>query len=122
MPVAKKSILIIIRHSPYGSSLARTAIDIALAAGAFEQTVALLFMGDGVLQLIPEQDGAALGTKTISRQIASLPLYDVGRVYAELESSRNYAIDLDSAPVAVIPMGRTDIHGLMCEFDHIMSL
>ena len=44
---ARKRALVIIRHSPYGSSLGRAALDTALAMAAFEQPVDILFMGDG---------------------------------------------------------------------------
>jgi tRNA 2-thiouridine synthesizing protein C len=58
-----KSILIVLRHSPYGSSLAKASLDVAFAHAAFEQSVDLLFLGDGVLQLLPEQDSQLLGMK-----------------------------------------------------------
>ena len=70
----------VVRHSPYGSSLARASLDVALAAAAFEQPVKLLFMGDGVLQLLPEQDSRAIGQKNIGRLLSSLPLYDIDMV------------------------------------------
>ncbi len=54
-------LLVAVRHAPYGGSLAKTAIDTALAAAAFEQDVSVLFLGAGVLNLVPGQDGHALG-------------------------------------------------------------
>jgi len=38
-----KRILIICRKAPYGNSLSREALDIALAASVFDQSLALLF-------------------------------------------------------------------------------
>ena len=73
----KKSLLVIVRHSPYGSSLARTSLEVALSSATFDQEVALLFMGDGVLHLLPEQDSSAIGVRNIAKLIASFPLYDV---------------------------------------------
>jgi tRNA 2-thiouridine synthesizing protein C len=51
-----KRLLVIMRHSPYGSSIARASIDTVLAMAVFEQPVSLLFAGDGALQLLPGQD------------------------------------------------------------------
>ena len=42
------SLLVIIRCPPYGSSLARASLEVALAAAAFDQKVSLLFLGDGL--------------------------------------------------------------------------
>ncbi|MDX1735029.1 MAG: sulfurtransferase complex subunit TusC, partial [Halioglobus sp.] len=84
--------LLVIRHSPYGGSLARSAVDTALAAAAFDQPVTLLFMGDGVLQLLPGQDSKAAGMKNIGRQLASLPLYDIDKVYLDSDAAARYRL------------------------------
>lgn len=117
-----RSIIVVVRNSPYGSSLARTALDIVLAAGAFEQSVSVLLYGDGVLQLNPQQRGDKLGTKTISKQLASLPFYDVEKVYAEANTLERYAIDLAEAPLPVEPVSPKQIQDLLARHDHVMSL
>lgn len=96
---ANKRLLFIMRHAPYGAGPARSGLDAALAAAAFEQPVDLLFMGDGVLQLLPGQDGAALGVKTRGKQLAALPLYDIERVYVDAQAAARYALDLEQAPL-----------------------
>jgi len=95
----KKSILIVLRHSPYGSSLAKASMDVALATAAFSQIVDLLFLGDGVLQLQPDQDSQRLGLKNIGRQLSSLPLYDINCVYVDAEAAARYNMDLSRAPI-----------------------
>ncbi len=117
----KKSLLVVVRHSPYGSSLARASVDVALAAAAFDQPVKLLFMGDGVLQLLPDQDSRAIGRKNIARLLASLPLYDIETVYAEAEAAARYSIDLATAPVAIQTLTGTQIHQLMASCDHLLG-
>ena len=74
--VEPKQLLVVVRHSPYGSSLARASLDVALAAAAFEQPVKLLFMGDGVLQLLPGQDSQAIGQKNIGRLLLVWTKYE----------------------------------------------
>ena len=90
-----KTLLVIIRHSPYGSSLARSGLDTALAMAAFGQPVALLFLGDGVLQLLPAQDSKAIGRRNVGKLLASLPLYDIESVFVDAESAHRYRIDPD---------------------------
>ena len=46
-----KSMLLISRQAPWSGPGAREALDIALAGGAFDLPLALLFLDDGVLQL-----------------------------------------------------------------------
>ncbi|MEJ2418879.1 MAG: DsrE family protein, partial [Exilibacterium sp.] len=44
----KKKILVVNRHPPYGSSLAKESLDAVLAASAYEQDIGILYIGDGV--------------------------------------------------------------------------
>lgn len=96
---AAKRFLLVCRRPPYGSSLAREALDVALAAAAFDQPVALLFLGDGVLQLLPAQAAEAIGQKALDKQLGALPLYDVNDIYADAEALQ--ARQLDDAALAL---------------------
>lgn len=118
----KKRILIVLRHSPYGSSLAKAAVDVALATAAFEQRVDLLFAGDGVLQLMRDQDSRSAGKKSIGRQLASLPLYDIERVYVDAEAADRYNLDTASAPVEAQLLSPTEMQQLLVAYDHLMGL
>ena len=121
MATDRKSLLVVVRRSPYGSSLARASLDVALAAAAFEQPLSLLFMGDGVLQLLAGQESQAMGVKNIGRLLASLPLYDIERVYVDAEAATRYGIDLGDAPVATQALDGPGIHQLMTDCDHLLG-
>tara|TARA_R110002049_G_scaffold83933_12_gene213633 strand:- start:7738 stop:8109 length:372 start_codon:yes stop_codon:yes gene_type:complete len=118
----KRSVLVVMRHSPYGSSVAKAAVDVALAAAAFDQPVDVLFSGDGVLQLLPDQDSGPLGKKNIGRQLASLPLYDISRVYVDGEAASAYKLDIDACPVEAQLLNPGEIHQLMVAYDHLLGL
>lgn len=116
-----KSLLVLVRYPPYGNSLARVSLDVALAAAAFDQEVSLLFLGDGVLQLLPEQDSRALGMKNQGRTLASLPLYDIDRVYADVDAATQYNIDLQLSPVNALPLDKAGIRELLDSHDHLLT-
>ena len=118
----KKRILIVLRHSPYGSSLAKAAVDVALATAAFEQRVDVLFAGDGVLQLMRDQESHGVGRKNIGRQLASLPLYDIERVYVDAEAAARYNLDTDNTPFDAQLLSPADMHQLLVAYDHLMGL
>lgn len=81
-----KNILIIIRQAPYSSTLPSAALDILLTAAAFDQNITFLFMGDGVLHLLSQQNSTGSGMKNISKALPSLELYDVEKIYVEEEA------------------------------------
>jgi tRNA 2-thiouridine synthesizing protein C len=116
-----KRLLLLIRHSPYGSSLARASIDVALAAAAFDQAVSLLFVGDGVLQLVPDQDTQQQGVRNLGKLLASLPLYDIEQVYVDAEAADRYHLDLTTAPVSAQALDRQAMSRLLLTHDHLMG-
>ena len=77
-----KRILFLLNRSPYGGSYALEAIESILVAGVFDQEVSVLFTGDGLYQLLPEQDGSALGGRTVGKVLGALPEYGVADLFA----------------------------------------
>jgi len=101
-----KQFLIVCRRAPYGDSFAREALDTAMAAAAFDQRVALLFLGDGVTQLLRAQDAAAIGQKTFEKQLGALPLYDINTIYADQAAleQRHFGADDLSLPAELLDL------------------
>ncbi len=117
----KKRQLLVLRHSPYGSSLARASVDLALAMGAFEQEFDLLFLGEGVLQLLDHQDAGAIGLKNIGKALSSLPLYEVESVYVDATALSRLGIDRNRLVIAAEMLEDEDIPPLLAQYDHLVS-
>jgi len=118
---SRKSTLVVIRHSPYGSTLGRTALDAALAMAAFEQPVEVLFMGDGVLQLLPAQASEAIGLKSVGKLLGSLPLYEIASAYVDADAAKRYQLDLTLTPLPCESLDRAGIRRLMTASDHLLA-
>jgi tRNA 2-thiouridine synthesizing protein C len=84
--VPRKKILFISRHAPYGSSLAKDALDAILAASAYDQELSLLFMDDGVFQLLANQDSQEIAQKNFASILPVLPVYEINSIYVHCES------------------------------------
>ena len=121
MNSVKKRQLVVIRHTPYGSSLGRAAVDVALAAAAFDQPIAVLFLGDGVLQLLPDQDSAAIDKKNIAKFIASLPLYDIESIFVDAHALSQFAIEADDLPQTTRVLDDDAIRALMAHQHHLLG-
>ena len=116
----RMGLLVIIRCPPYRNSLARASLEVALAAAAFEQKVNLLFLGDGVLQLLPDQDSLAVGRKSQERTLASLPLYDIDQVYLDAAAVARYGIDPQAAPVPILLLDTDQIRQLLHSHERLL--
>lgn len=109
------------RRSPYGSSLARASVDLGLAMGAFEQDFDLLFIGDGVLQLVANQAADQIGLKNIGKALSSLPLYDVESVYVDAGALARHGLGEAQLVVPTVPLDETEMQQLLAQCDHLVS-
>ena len=119
---AKKSLLVVVRQPPYGSSLARTSLEVALSSASFEQEIGLLFMGDGVLQLLPEQDSTAIGVRNMAKLIASFPLYELNTLFADEAALQRYGLeDKHQLPQSLQRLDDDAMRLLFDRYDHILG-
>jgi tRNA 2-thiouridine synthesizing protein C len=94
-----KTLAILNSKAPYAHSAGKDALDIALVFGSFEQPISLFFQGDGVWQLIQEQDGAVISIKDYLKTFSAFEFYDIEEVYvcqaslAERNLSATFHID-----------------------------
>ncbi len=117
----KKSFLIVCRRAPYGSSYAREALDAALAAAAFDQSVAMLFLGDGVAQLLAAQHGERIGQKTHDKQLSALPLYDIETLYVDAEALQARQLNAADLILPVQSLSVPEISALLAKHDVVLE-
>ena len=86
MSDTNKKILLVCRKAPYGNSLSREAIDVALAASAYEQDITIAFIGDGVFQLLDKQDGEEIEQKNQAKMISAFSLYEIENIVIDKDA------------------------------------
>lgn len=117
-----KRILIISRHSPYGSHMAREAVEAALAAGVFELEVSLLFMDEGVWQLLPGQQPQDLPAKSLAGMLDALPLYGVERLHVDGQSLLRRGLSVDTLPASVEVLEGEALALFIASHDSVLTL
>ena len=81
-----KKFLYVNRKAPYGTIYALESLEVVLIGAAFDQSVSLAFIDDGVFQLAKGQDTKGLGVKNFSPTFRALGDYGVTKFYVEKES------------------------------------
>ena len=116
-----QSLLIVSRHAPWSGPAAREALDVALAGGAFDLPIGLLFLDDGVFQLAPGQKPANLEQKDLQANLQALPLFGVENLYVAARSlvERGLAADGLSLPVQVLDDAA--LRQLTQEYDQVIT-
>ncbi len=118
---AKKKLLVVMTKSPYGNQTAREALDAVLTAAAFEQPLTLLFLGDGVFQLLSGQDTTAVQLKNLATTLPVLPMYDVENICVDADSLRQRGIDNDELNLPATPVDNAAVRALFKSHDQILS-
>ncbi|EAQ97925.1 DsrE family protein [Congregibacter litoralis] len=122
MSQQQKQPLILFQQAPYEGSLARAALDLALAFAVFAQNPKIVFCGDAVLCLKAEQSAEALGRKSLRKVIDSLPLYDLETVYVEQTSLLANGVHAAELPAFAVALSGPELRQLMQEASHVISL
>lgn len=120
--MSDSGILIICRSAPYGSSAARDALDLALTCSVFEQPVSLLFLDDGLFQLVKGQNPAAIGQKNLNAMQQSLPLYDIERLYVGARALAERGLAREDLILPVEPINESDLPRLLAEHTTVLSV
>lgn len=114
--------LFLLRQSPYSSSLAREALDMALATAAFDQHVQVAFINDGVFQLVNGQQADLEQRRNISKTLDALPLYDITDIFAEAESVQERGIQDNEIFKYAQIIDRLAIRNLIAQADKVITL
>ncbi|QJY37356.1 sulfurtransferase complex subunit TusC [Vibrio europaeus] len=69
------------RSAPHSSSAGREGVDALLAVSAYCEDLSVVFMGDGVYQLLLGQQTAEILSKDYSPMLKLFDLYDIEQVY-----------------------------------------
>lgn len=117
-----KKILFVSRQAPYGNSTAREALDALLAASAYDQDLSILFMDDGVFQLLAEQNSTLIQQKNLGASLQALELYGIENTYIHRESLQKRGLDIGDLTLKNLQIMDSDqIKQLMSQQDQILS-
>ncbi|MBA6327398.1 sulfurtransferase complex subunit TusC [Colwellia sp. MB02u-6] len=76
-----KTIAIINTQAPFSNAAGKEALDAALIFGSYEQATSLFFLGDGVFQVIGDQNASAIDIKDYLKTFLALEFYDIENIY-----------------------------------------
>lgn len=117
-----KKLLFISRSPPYGADRARALLDMALAASVYEQDMKLLFLGDGVYQLLRDQDGARIGEKTLGNAMEALEHYGIEKPLVEAAALTERNLRAENLVIPAEALDSAGIRDLIGQSDVVFNL
>ena len=110
------SCLIALTHTPYGSQGAKESLDVALVFAAFEQIPAILFLDEGVLQLLP-RDHSPTSFKHVGKVLKAFEMYDIEELWVEKESLEKFGVTQDDLNHKVNVIKRDEVASFCRKFN-----
>lgn len=120
-PDTGKRFMYVNRKAPYGTIYALECLEVVLITAAFDQDVSVVFMDDGVYQLMKNQDTAAIGMKNFSKTYGAFDDYDVEKIYVEKESLEARGLSADDLVIPVKVLAAADLREVMAQQDVVIS-
>ena len=115
-----KQLTIIFRNSPAFNSKGREALDLAMLSASFDQVVKLIFVDEGIFNLLSGQQPELLGGKDYISTFKALPLYDIEDIYICDKSMSQYSIQKSELIVEAEPVTADRIRTLINEADEVL--
>ena len=116
-----KKFMYVNRKAPYGTVYALESLEVVLIGAAFEQDVSVVFMDDGVFEIVKGQDTSEIEMKNFSNTYKALEMYDVEKLYVSKEALEERGLSEDDLIVDVEVKTAAEITALMEEQDVILS-
>lgn len=116
-----KKFMFVNRKAPYGTIYALESLEVVLISAAFDQDVSLVFMDDGVYQIVKGQHTKAIDVKNFSPTYRALEGYDIEKLYVDKASLDSRGLTEDDLLVDVNVLDAADMAKLMAEQDVVLS-
>jgi len=112
---------IIIRHTPLNGAEFKESIDLGLVCAAFDHKVNLIFVGDGIYNLIPNQSNSVISDKNQVDILKGLEFYDIDSLLVVHESLEKADIERSNLLDQVKIKSRKEIKRLNLAADHLVA-
>ena len=119
---AVKKFMFVNRRAPHGTVYALEALEVVLISAAFDQDVSMVFLDDGVYELVKgQQQTKAIDVKNFSPAYRALEGYDVEKLYVDADALAARGLTADQLLVPVEVLDAAQIAALMDEQDVVIS-
>ena len=121
-PPAEKKVAFVFSTAPHGTSAGSEGLDALLATSALSEQIGLFFVGDGILQLLANQQPEKILARNYIATYGVLPLYDIDQCFlcAASASERGLA-KIDDWVLDVEVLQPDNLRQRLATYDVIMT-
>ena len=116
-----KRFMFVNRKAPYGTIYALEGLEVVLVSAAFDQDVSMVFIDDGVYELVKGQATKAIDVKNFSPAYRALEGYDIEKLYVDEVSLQARGLTRENLIVPVEVLNTAQMADLMTQQDVVIS-
>jgi tRNA 2-thiouridine synthesizing protein C len=116
-----KKFMFVNRRAPHGTVYALEALEVVLISAAFDQDISMVFLDDGVYELVKGQQTKAIDVKNFSPAYRALEGYDVEKLYVDADSLAARGLTEDNLLVPVEVLSAAQLAELMGQQDVVIG-
>jgi len=119
--MVEKKIGIINRCAPHGTAAGRESLDLALALSAFNESLSLFFIADGVYQLLDSHAPAQILQKHYQPLFKMLDIYDVENIYICETALKQRSLTTAMLAIDVTVLTKAQLQAKLAQQDQLLS-
>jgi len=116
-----KNLLFVFDKPPHSSPATKEGLDAVLTASAFGQNVTLLLIGDGIYQLLNNQDPSHLPAKNTASIFQALEMYGIENIVTPSENLKDKGLSFSDLSIPCDIIDNTQLAKLYATQDQILS-
>ncbi|RLV58668.1 sulfurtransferase complex subunit TusC [Parashewanella curva] len=115
-----KKLTVIFSSNPANNADGREGLDLTMLSASFDQNVTVIFVAQGVFNLLKHQQPEANGGKDYISTFKALPLYDVEDIFVCSDSLSELGLSSDDLIMDVANLNKSDIANLIDTADEVL--
>lgn len=119
--MTEKKIGIVNRSLPHGSAAGRESLDLTLAMSAFNESLSVFFISDGIYQLLEGQSPNDILQKHYQPLFKMLELYDVENIYVCHHSLQQRGVSVDNLMIDVTLLDKITLQSKLADQAQLLS-
>ncbi len=116
-----KSLGFVFHSAPHGTSSGREGLDAVLATSAYSEDISVFFIGDGVFQLLKNQQPEQVLCRDYIATFKMLELYDIENIYVCQQSLLERGIESNGLVIDTAVLSQSDITAKLHQCQRILS-
>ena len=113
-----KNVVVVFQTAPHGSSSGREGLDLVLSVSTFIERISVVFVRDGIVQLLRDQQPASILQRNYSKTFRLFNMYDINDVYVLEEDLKKFGLKKEELITEVKVLTKRELIYLLRGADH----